>query len=64
MIRALWIQLRKRFIRKLAGQMGICLNCALFVDEKRGPSIAYADKYGGMCEKLEFDLNIKSSKNR
>ena len=46
------MRIRKWIIRKTAGQMGVCLNCALIDDERRGPGIAYASTHGGMCENL------------
>ena len=49
------IRLRKRFIRMLAGRMGVCLNCMLINDPKRGPGIVYASEHGGMCENLTMD---------
>ena len=46
------MRIRKWIIRKTARQMGVCLNCALIDDERRGPGIAYASTHGGMCENL------------
>ena len=50
--------LRKFLIRKLAGKMGVCLNCTLLVDEKGAPGIAYTTDTGGVCENLTFGAGM------
>ena len=48
------MRIRKWIIRKMAGRMGVCLNCTV-VNGKDGTGVAYADRHGGMCENLQFE---------
>lgn len=48
------MKLRKWIICKLAGRMGVCLNCTV-VKGKHGAGVAYADLHGGMCKNLQFE---------
>jgi len=46
------MRLRKWLILRLAGRMGVVLNATPVIGVGGRPEIAYAGRFGGLCERM------------